>query len=316
MSLTPRLALLLTLPPLMWAGNAIVGRLMVGQIPPLTLNFMRWALTIVLLLPLGWRVLRRPALIAPRLPWLALIGLLGVGLYNALQYLALVSSSALNVTLVASSLPVWMLAIGVLFSGERPSGRQALGACLGLGGVLLVIARGSWHTLAGVQFVAGDVYVLIAVIGWAFYSWQLARPPANMQGARRPTAAEGWDWAGLLLLQALLGSVAAGFFAAGEQALGAPPMQLDWAAVAALLYVSLGASIVAYRCWGLGVTEGGPALAAFFGNLTPLFAAVMSAVVLGEGPRWYHVAAFALIVGGITISLRRQNTTQSAVGGR
>jgi drug/metabolite transporter (DMT)-like permease len=305
MSLTPRLALLLTLPPLMWAGNAIVGRLMVGQIPPLTLNFMRWALTIVLLLPLGWRVFRRPELIAPRLPWLALIGLLGVGLYNAAQYLALVSSTALNVTLVASSLPVWMLAIGVLFYGERPSGRQALGAALGLAGVLLVIARGSWQTLVGVNFVAGDLYVLAAVLGWAVYSWQLARPPAHMQGAQRPSTEDGWDWAGLLLLQALLGSVAAGAFAAGEQALGAPPLQLDWAAVAALLYVSLGASIVAYRCWGLGVTEGGPALAAFFGNLTPLFAAVLSALVLGEGPQWFHAAAFVLIVGGITISSRR-----------
>lgn len=305
MSLTPRLALLLTLPPLMWAGNAIVGRLMVGQIPPLTLNFMRWALTIVLLLPLGWRVFRRPELIAPRLPWLALIGLLGVGLYNAAQYLALVSSTALNVTLVASSLPVWMLAIGVLFYGERPSGRQALGAALGLAGVMLVIARGSWQTLIGVQFVAGDLYVLAAIIGWAVYSWQLARPPAHMLGEQRPRTDDGWDWAGLLLLQALLGSVAAGAFAAGEQALGAPPIQLDWAAVAALLYVSLGASIVAYRCWGLGVTEGGPALAAFFGNLTPLFAAVMSALVLGEGPQWFHTAAFVLIVCGITISSRR-----------
>ena len=223
----------------------------------------------------------------------------------AAQYLALVSSTALNVTLVASSLPVWMLAIGVLFYGERPSGRQALGAALGLAGVMLVIARGSWQTLIGVQFVAGDLYVLAAIIGWAVYSWQLARPPAHMLGEQRPRTDDGWDWAGLLLLQALLGSVAAGAFAAGEQALGAPPIQLDWAALAALLYVSLGASIVAYRCWGLGVTEGGPALAAFFGNLTPLFAAVMSALVLGEGPQWFHTAAFVLIVCGITISSRR-----------
>jgi drug/metabolite transporter (DMT)-like permease len=303
MNLTPRLALLLTLPPLMWAGNAVVGRLMVGQIPPLTLNFIRWVLTIALLLPLGWRVLRKPNLVAERLPWLLLISLLGVGMYNSLQYLALVSSTAVNVTLVASSLPVWMLAVGVLFYGERPGWRQTLGACLGLTGVLLVIARGSWQTLAGVQFVAGDLYVLTAIIGWAFYSWQLARPPASMQGSRRPSAEDGWDWAGLLLLQALFGSVAAGAFAAAEQALGAPALRLDATAVAALLYVSLGASIVAYRCWGLGVTEGGPALAAIFGNLTPLFAAIMSAAVLGEGPRWYHVVAFVLIVGGISTSM-------------
>ena len=302
MSLTPRLAVLLTLPPLMWAGNAIVGRLMVGQVPPLTLNLMRWLLTIVLLLPFGWRVLRRPELIKPRLGWLALIGLLGVGMYNALQYLALVTSTALNVTLVASSLPVWMMAVGVLFYRERPGWRQVAGAALGLTGVCMVLARGSWQTLTSVQFVAGDLYVLVAIIGWAFYSWQLARPPQHMRGSQRPSAEDGWDWAGLLLLQALVGSLAAGAFAAGEQAWGAAPMTFDWGVVAALLYVSLGASIVAYRSWGLGVTQGGPAMAAFFGNLTPLFAAVMSAAVLGEWPTWYHAVAFALIVGGITVS--------------
>ena len=73
---------------------------------------------------------------------------------------------------------------------------------------------------------------------------------------------------------------------------------------AALLYVSLGASIVAYRCWGLGVAQGGPALAAFFNNLTPLFAAVLSALLLGETPQAYHVAAFVLIVAGIAVPSR------------
>ncbi|MFN9764980.1 MAG: EamA family transporter, partial [Pseudomonadota bacterium] len=74
---------------------------------------------------------------------------------------------------------------------------------------------------------------------------------------------------------------------------------------AALAYVSLGASIMAYRCWGLGVAEGGPTLAAFFNNLTPLAAALFSALLLGEAPRPYHALAFALIVGGIAVSVRR-----------
>ena len=75
--------------------------------------------------------------------------------------------------------------------------------------------------------------------------------------------------------------------------------------VAALLYVSLGPSVVAYRCWGLGVAQVGPALAGFFNNLTPLFAALLSALLLGELPQPYHVIAFVLIVAGIVISSRR-----------
>ena len=301
MTLTPRLALLMTLPPLLWAGNAVVGRLMAGQVPPLTLNWMRWLLTVLLLLPLAWRALVPLSRITQRWPYLLAVGVLGVGAFNSLQYLALVTSSALNVTLVAASMPVWMLAVGALFFGERATRRQLLGAVSGLMGVCTVIGRGSLATLLQVRFVPGDVYILLAVIGWAFYSWLLARPPAHMRPPLRPD----WDWAGFLLVQALFGLGAASLFTAGEQALGAAPVQWSWGVVAALLYVSLGASVAAYRCWGLGVAQGGPALAAFFNNLTPLFAALLSTLVLGEPPQAYHALAFLLIVTGIAVSVGR-----------
>lgn len=63
---------------------------------------------------------------------------------------------------------------------------------------------------------------------------------------------------------------------------------------------------VAYRCWGLGIAAGGPALAAFFANLTPVFAALLSVAILGDTPRWYHGVAFALIAAGIVVSSRRR----------
>jgi drug/metabolite transporter (DMT)-like permease len=302
-ALTPRLALLMTLPPLLWAGNAVVGRLMVGQVPPLALNGLRWALVLLILLPLAWRALLPLSRIRERWRYLALTGLLGVGLFNALQYMALVTSTPINVTLVAASMPVWMLAVGSIFFGEHPSRRQLAGAALGLVGVVLVISRGSWQTLAQVQLVPGDLYILAAIIGWAFYSWLLARPPAHMQGARRPD----WNWAGFLLVQVLFGSAAAGLFAGGEQLAGAAPIAWSWGVAAALLYVAVGPSLVAYYCWGRGVAEGGPALAAFFNNLTPLFAALLSAWVLGERPAWFHAVAFTLIVGGIAISATRRS---------
>lgn len=305
MKISPRLLVLLTLPPLLWAGNAVVGRAMAGQVPPMTLNAMRWALAALLLLPLGWRALTPFSRITQRWRYLMALGLFGVGLYNAFQYLALVTSTPLNVTLVAASMPVWMLAVGALFYGEKPHRQQLLGAALGLTGVAVVIGRGSWQTLLAVQFVPGDLYILMAAIGWAFYSWLLARPPAHMQGDARPRPEEGWDWAGLLLVQALFGLLAAGSFSAVEQAMGAPAIRWSLPVLGALLYVSLGASIAAYRCWGLGVAEGGPALAAFFSNLTPLFAAVLSGLMLGETPQPYHALAFALIVGGIAVSMRR-----------
>ena len=307
MLLTPRLALLMSVPPLLWAGNAVVGRLMVDQVPPLTLNLMRWALTALILLPFAWRALRPWSRIAQRWPYLLAVGLLGVGLFNSLQYLALVTSSPINVTLVAASMPVWMLAVGSLFFGESASKRQWAGAAVGLLGVVVVLGRGSWQSLAEVRFVPGDGFILLAVIGWAGYSWLLARPPAHMLGAARPD----WGWAGFLLIQALFGVAAAAVFSSAEQALGAADVRWSPLVLAALLYVSLGASIVAYRCWGLGVAEGGPTLAAFFNNLTPLFAALLSAALLGDLPQPYHLLGFVLIVGGIAISLAPRRVAQT-----
>ncbi|MEO7150515.1 MAG: DMT family transporter [Burkholderiaceae bacterium] len=297
-----RTAVLLTLPPLLWAGNAVVGKLMVGVVPPLLLNALRWWLAAALLLPLGWRVLRRPGRLASHWRYLALLGLLGVGSYNALQYLAVQTSSPLNVTLIAGSMPLWMMAAGALLYGVRPSARQYAGAALSLLGIALVLSRGSWSTFVHIRFVAGDLYILLASALWALYSWMLARPPASMTGASQPP----WNWAEALLAQILFGLAWASVAAGAEHALA--PVTLDWSPglVAALAFLAIGPSLVAYRCWGLGVSTVGPAIASFFANLTPAFAALLSALLLGELPRGYHVLAFVLIVAGIVVSSPRR----------
>lgn len=297
-----RTALLMTFPPLLWAGNAVVGRMTVGSVPPLMLNCLRWALAALILLPLGWRVLRDPKAILVRWKYLLAIGLLGVGSYNSLQYLALVTTTPINVTLIAASLPVWMLALGALMHDEHPTRRQIAGALLSLAGVVLVIARGDLATLARVHFVVGDLYVLIAVIAWSFYSWLLARPPKSMRPAQRPN----WDWAAFLLIQVLFGMMGSAVAAGAEAVITHRTVHWSIGVVIALLYVAIGPSVIAYRCWGLGVTRAGPALAAFFSNLTPVFAALMSGAALHEAPQWFHAVAFALIVGGIVVSSRRQ----------
>ncbi|MDQ3273068.1 MAG: DMT family transporter, partial [Pseudomonadota bacterium] len=192
-----RTALLLLVPPLLWAGNAVVGRLVHDLVPPITLNFLRWALAFVILLPLAGWLLRPGSSLWSSWKRFAVLGLLGVGCYNALQYLALQTSTPLNVTLVASSTPVWMLAIGALWFGQRVSRRQMLGAVLSLAGVLLVLSRGQWALLAQIRLVPGDVYVLLATLAWAFYSWMLSQPkdPPDIRN----------DWAAFLMAQMVFG---------------------------------------------------------------------------------------------------------------
>src|SRR5690606_8610338 len=109
----------------------------------------------------------------------ALLGLLGVGLYNALQYLALRTSTPMNVTLVASSIPVWMLMLGRVLYGVTITRRAAFGAVLSLMGVATVLARGDPGQLLQVKLVAGDAWMLLAALVWSWYSWLLVRPPAG-----------------------------------------------------------------------------------------------------------------------------------------
>jgi GMP synthase-like glutamine amidotransferase len=147
--------------------------------------------------------------------------------------------------------------------------------------------------LLAVQFVPGDLFMLAAIIGWAFYSWLLARPPAHMRARSGPTP---WDWAGLLLMQTLFGLLAAGAFApASRQRRRAHP--LEWRGRRGRCCTCRwGPAIVAYRCWGLGVAAG---RAGAGGLLQQPDAAVRRAAVhagAGRGAAGYHALAFVLIV--------------------
>ena len=295
--LTAGTAVLLTLPPLLWAGNAVVGRLVADLVPPITLNFLRWLLAVAILLPWTAWLLRAGSPLWPVWRRFAVLGFLGVGCYNALQYLALKTSTALNVTLVAASAPVWMLVVGALWFGQKISGRQLLGAVLSIVGVLVVLCRGDWDLLLQVRLVPGDLFILLATGAWAVYSWLLLRPgdPPEIRS----------DWSAFLMAQMVFGLGWSALFAAGEWSTAPQAIVWGWPLAAALAYIALGPALFAYRCWGLGVQRVGPNIAGFFSNLAPLFAALMSTAFLGEPAQLYHGAAFLLIVGGIWVSSRR-----------
>ena len=295
--LTPMTALLLTVPPLLWAGNAVVGRLVSTLVPPVTLNFMRWAVALFILLPLASWVLRRSSGLWQHWRRFALLSLLGVGCYNALQYLALQTSTPLNVTLVAASGPVWMLGIGALFFQAPVRRAQLQGAVLSILGVLTVLSRGDLTQLLSVRLVIGDLFILMATACWSWYSWLLSRRD-------EPEAIRN-DWAAFLLAQVVFGLIWSGMFAGMEWGLTDAHITWGWPLIGALAFVAVGPAVLAYRCWGMGIQQAGPAVAGFFANLTPLFAAIFSAAFLGELPQIYHGLAFAMIIGGIWVSSRR-----------
>ena len=227
--------------PLLWAGNAVVGRALHALISPSALNFIRWLLAFALLLPLAWRVLRPGSTLWPHWRRYALLGLFGIGSYNALQYLALQTSTPLNVTLVGSGMPVWMLIVGALFFGVPATRRQIAGVLLSVAGVLLVLSRGSWQQLLALRLVPGDLYMVLATISWAFYSWLLVRTtePRDLRG----------DWAAFLMAQMVFGLGWSGAFAGVEWSLGQAQAHWGWPLAAGLAFIAIGPAVLAYRFW-------------------------------------------------------------------
>jgi len=297
MTLTPRLLYLLCIPPLMVALNAVTGRFLAGTIAPLLLNASRWSLVALLATPMAWRVLRQPQGLLRRWRYFAALGFLGMVCFPGLQYLALRSSSALNVTLIASSLPIGTMVIGALFYRVRPSANQLLGALLSVLGVLCVMSHGSWTGLVQIHFVPGDLLMFLGTLAWAAYTWLVARPPAHMRGDQNP----GWNWVEFIWPQVLMALLFMWPLAGAEQLWTPVATHWRWQVVAAIVFLALGPSLYSYRCWSLSVTQAGPALMAFFANLAPLFAALLGTVLLGEWPAWYHGLAFAFIVEGIVV---------------
>ena len=284
----------LSLATILWAGNAIAGRVLVGSISPISLSAVRWGLAALILLPFGWKIFKPGSALWQNKGRFLVLGLLGVGSYNVLLYLALQTSTAINVTLIGASMPIWMLFIGAVFYQVRPTLLQLLGAVVSLIGVTVVLTRGEPTGLLSMEVVMGDLFIMLATILWAFYSWMISRPGESTE--------RQWPWAEFLMAQVLIGFMWTMLFEGAEIATGHAFIDLNYWTGALIVFVAIGPSLIAYRCWGLGVNGAGPTVAAFFANLIPLFTALLSAAILGDPPQLFHGLAFALIVIGILVS--------------
>lgn len=283
---------LLVLPPLLWAGNAVVARALVGAFPPLALSFWRWALAFALLAPFtAAAVWRHRAAIRAHLPVLLWTSLLGVACYNSLQYLALQTSTAVNATLIGASAPIASLLVGAAFFSTRVLPRQWTGAALSLAGVLWVIAAGEPGRLLRLQFAGGDLIMLVATVAWSVYTWllRMRRPPLPL--------------AVFLTVQIGMGTLMILPFHLWELAF-VPVPAATATNLAALAYVVLLPSLVAYFCWDRGVARAGAVLPMYFVNLTPVFAGALSWVFLGEPIGAHHLIGGALILAGIHLASR------------
>ncbi|MBX6321228.1 MAG: DMT family transporter [Rhodospirillaceae bacterium] len=281
--------LLLSLTMLFWSGNAVVGRAVHDAVPPVTLAFLRWAIASAIVLGVGRDRLRRdlPELVRH---WriLLVLSALGIATFNAMLYAALHSTTAINALLLQSTMPLVIVLCTFLLFGERPGLRQLAGLLVSLAGAALITARGSLATLRTLTINPGDMLVLLAVVLYALYSALLRRQPRV-----HPLSLLGASFA--------VGGAMLAPFAAWELAAGAR-LRLDAGALAAIGYVAVFPSFLAYLCFNRGVQLIGANRAGQFMHLMPFFGSGLAIVFLGEAFHAYHAEGIGLIGAGIALA--------------
>lgn len=282
---------LLVFTTLCWGGNAIAGRLAVGEISPMALTTFRWiGVAILIVLFARRRVLTDWPVLRGRLGYLAAMGAIGFTAFNALFYVAAETTVAINIGIIQGAIPVFVL-LGAYAAYRTPvSAVQVAGVAVTMVGVALVAAHGDLATLASLAFADGDLLMVLACALYAGYTVALRRRPA----------VSGIAMFSVLALAAMLSSLPllaleawAGRFVA--------PTATGWAVLA---YVVLFPSFVAQICFLRAVDLVGPGRAGLFVNLVPIFAAGLGVVLLGERFELHHALALAFVLGGIWLAER------------
>jgi drug/metabolite transporter (DMT)-like permease len=288
-----RAYVLLILTTLMWGGNAIAGRLAVGEISPMVLTCLRWVFVVAVMIPLvGRQVVAEWAKIRARWVFTILMGAFGFTAFNGLFYAAAHHTTAVNLTIFQGAIPVLVLLGTVLFFGARVIPLQILGMIVTILGVVLVSVKADLEILKTLSLNIGDVWMLIACLFYAGYTLGLRHRPA-MPGLVFFAAMAAVAFVSSLPLIGL------------EIAQGTAqfPTPTGWLI---LLYVAIMPSLLSQIFFMRGVELIGPARAGLFVNLVPVFGALLAVLLLGEPFAYYHALGLVLVLGGIWLAEQRR----------
>jgi len=286
--------ILLTLTPFFWACNWIIGRALASDIPPLAMTFYRWLFALLILAPFALpRVRRDWPLLRANWKVMLLLGAIGIGSHNALAYLGLNYTTAINGVILNSFIPIMIVALSWIFVGQRLAPIQLGGVGLSLVGVLCILSGGSFAALAGFRVNGGDLLIILSMAMWSTYTICLRWRPPKL------------DMITFLFALCCVGELVMLPFYLGEAAFGRH-IVWSWTAVLALFAIGLFPSVVAYIFWNRGVAQVGAPVAGLFIHLMPAFGIVLAWLFLDERLQGFHMVGIALILTGIWITSRRQ----------
>jgi len=284
--------LLLALTSLFWAGNTILGRFIVGHVPPMTLAFIRWSGATVILLPFAARHLARDwPVIRKHAGVMTLLAFTGFAIYNTLAYYGLQYTTAINGLLLQSVSPLFVAMWTFVLFGDRLTPRQAGGICVSLAGVMVIVCHGSLAVLLAIAFNRGDISFLVALVIYGFYAAYLRKRPAIHPFS---FLAVGMGGGALFLIPAMVFELASG-----------RTVTLDAESFLSFAFVCIFPSLLGYLFLNRGIELIGANRAAPFIHLVPVFGSVLAIVLLGEKFQLYHAIGYGLVFTGITVATKK-----------
>jgi drug/metabolite transporter (DMT)-like permease len=280
---------LLVLANLLWAGNIVLGRGMVGMVPPIALAYWRWTGAFLIAIGFAWPYLRRDwRVLLGRWRLMLVLSATGIATYNTMSYIGLTSTTALNVLLLQSAGPLIIILWAFALFGDRPSIWQAAGVVVSLIGVAVIAAHGSLESLLHLSLNRGDVWILVAMLIYGVYAALFrVRPATHPMSFLVATMGIG----SMMILPFYLWEVAEGARIEG----GLPA----WLALA---YIAVFPSFIAYLFFNRGIELIGAARSGQSWHLMPVFGSILAVVFLGEQFHIYHAVGIALIAGGIVLA--------------
>jgi drug/metabolite transporter (DMT)-like permease len=278
---------------IVYSSPPVVTRAVYLSVPPLALSLSRWAIALVVLLPLAWRRLPREwPKVKRQWPSLVFVASLMVA-GSTMSVLAVYFTTATNAVLVNASQPAITATMAWAIGRMRLAPTQRIGIACAFAGIVVMIARADLNVLLGLELNIGDLIMLLAVIGWSSYAVLLPRRDYIPDGIT------------LMFVIALTGTVLLAPASLIEAAY-AKPFELQGEVLGAMLYLAIFPTLLATTAWNVAIRSIGPNRTAIFVNLIPVAGAAMATLFLGEQLHTYHLIGAAFVLAGIWLAVRRR----------
>lgn len=285
----PLAILKLILAVVVWGGSFVATKIALEDIAPVTIIWLRFGIGLVIL---GLATLWRKEWATPQareLPYLALLGFLGITFHQWLQSTGLQTSQATTTSWIVATIPIFMALLGWLALHEKLYPLQILGILIAAAGVLLVVTQGDFAALAhGKIGTWGDLLVLISAPNWAVFSVLSRRGLRRHPPARLIFLAMAFGWL-LTTIQFFLGP------GLGDVA------HLSRSGWWAILFLGVFCSGLAYIYWYDGLQALPVAQVGAFVYLEPFVTVVVAALLLDEPLLLPSILGGVAIIAGVQL---------------